>query len=131
METRATKRARRTVDGPPRPGFEGPFYKILAKDMIHNGFEYKPGLNVDRIPFNPDSKCAPGGLYFSDLENIHKFFGYGPLIARVTLPPDARVIRESKDKLKADKIILSDIGPIVQSSIFDDISNAINMLRHY
>jgi len=98
------------------------YYKILHKDMVHNGFKYAEGLNVDHHPFNPDGRCSSGGLYFSDREHITCFFGYGSLIARVTLPEDAKLVQEDSEKFKADKIILSDIRPIDESELWNDPS---------
>jgi len=89
------------------------FYKILGQGMTHRGFVYTEGLNVLKEPFNPSGCCQGGGLYFSDLYHITEFLNFGDLIARVTLPPDARVYPEPcGGKWKADRIILSNIQPL-------------------
>jgi hypothetical protein len=92
------------------------YYKLLLPDLTHYGFIYTEGLNVLDQPFNPDSDCGRGGLYFSDLDNIFKWlhiYAYNPdlLIACVRLPEDAQVISIDgcKKKYKSDKIILSNI----------------------
>jgi len=46
------------------------FYKLLHKDFVHFGFEYKHGLNTDTETFTPSGECKKGGLYFTDKENL-------------------------------------------------------------
>ncbi len=84
------------------------FVKILAIDLIHRGFTYAQGLNIDTVKFNPTGSCRAGGLYFSDIENIDGYFSYGSKYSFVCIPDDARVYTEDK-KYKADKIYLEDI----------------------
>jgi len=85
------------------------FYKITNEDEYHKGMKYTTGLNVDVLPFNPSGDCEPGGIYFSR-EDILAFFGYGPWIREVTLPPDAQVYENpgSPKKWKADKVVLGE-----------------------
>jgi hypothetical protein len=81
--------------------------------MIHHGFKYQRGLNIDTVPFNPTGSCLPGGLYFSDKENIVNYLGHGKLIAYLELPEDARIYKDPDgNKWKADKIIIKDIKNI-------------------
>jgi hypothetical protein len=89
-------------------------YKLLAADLRHNGFQYQEGLNVDPVPFNPTGACEAGGLYYTDLEHIPRWYTHHwPLIADVTLPDDARVYAEPcGTKWKADRLMLSNIRPI-------------------
>ncbi len=84
------------------------FLKVLNKDLKHHGFQYKEGLNVDTVPFNPSGDCESGGLYYATTEHIFKFLSFGYFIADVTIPQDAKVY-ETKGKFKADRIILSNI----------------------
>ena len=84
------------------------YYKILRKDECHNEFQFKDGLNIDTVPFNPTGTCQKGGIYFSR-EDILAFLNYGPWIRQVTIPEDAQVYKDpesSPEKWKADKIIL-------------------------
>jgi hypothetical protein len=85
------------------------YYKILDENECHNGLQYKTGLNIDPIPFNPSGECQPGGMYFTR-EFILYFLNWGVWIREVTLPPDAQVYKDpfSVDKWKADKIILGE-----------------------
>ena len=82
------------------------FYKIMNEDENHNGLQYKTGLNVDILPFNPSGDCELGGIYFAR-EDILTFLNYGPWIRKVTLPEDAKVYEnpDSPKKWKADKVI--------------------------
>ena len=66
------------------------YYKILNEDETHYGMQYKNGLNVDILPFNPSGDCTHGGIYFSR-EDILAFLGYGIWIRKVTIPKDAKV----------------------------------------
>jgi hypothetical protein len=93
----------------------GPWYKLLNANLKHFGVEYKEGLNVDPVPFDPTGECQPGGLYFTHFD----FVAYcrqnmnWTYIANVTLPEDARVyIEPCGRKLKADRIVLSNIRPL-------------------
>ena len=42
------------------------YYKITNKEENHNGFQYKDGLNIDTIEFDPNGSCRPGGLYYTN-----------------------------------------------------------------
>jgi len=100
------------------------FYKFLNDDLKHYDFEYKLGLNVDILPFNPIDECSGGGLYFCEESNCHIFWkDYGKKLALIEIPDDARVYVE-RDKFKADKIIIKDI------TNFDDVPDSfwINIL---
>jgi len=83
------------------------YYKILNKEENHHGFQYKTGLNIDTIKFNPVGSCEEGGLYFSR-KDIFAFLDCGSCLRKVTLPKDAKVYKDPKspEKWKADKIIL-------------------------
>lgn len=87
------------------------YYKLTNSDECHHGFQYKTGLNIDTIPFNPTGQCSPGGLYFaSEVQLInHMAWGLGTAkyIRKVTFPDDARIYVED-GKYKADKIILDE-----------------------
>lgn len=85
------------------------FYKILDETECHNGLQYKTGLNIDPIPFNPSGDCEPGGIYYAR-EDILYFLDYGPWIREVTLPDDARTYLNPRlpVKWKADKVILGE-----------------------
>ena len=87
------------------------YFKILNKNMNHYGFQYKEGLNIDTVPFNPKGDCEPGGLYFTDERYIFDYLHFENLIADVEIPPDAKVYK-NKNKWKADRIILSNIRPV-------------------
>ena len=89
------------------------FYKVLESNLNHHSFQFKEGLNVDSVPFNPFGDCGPGGLYFTDKINVLNWasqLSYTK-VADVTVPDDARVI-QGKNKWKADRLILSNIRSI-------------------
>jgi hypothetical protein len=83
------------------------YYKIFNESDKHNGFQYVDGLNIDSIPFNddPNDSCVKGGFYFSDAEHICEFLGYGNYIREVSLPDDAKMVKNG-NKWRADKLFL-------------------------
>src|SRR5665647_3665118 len=95
--------------------------KLTSESECHNGFQFKDGLNVDTVPFNPTSECKPGGIYFCELSKFFYWTIYNEKqmiwYRKVTIPDDAQVYVES-DKFKADKLILSERHEI--SIINDD-----------
>jgi len=101
------------------------FYKILNENENHHEFQFKTGLNVDPIPFNPSGSCEPGGIYFSR-EDILAFLNYGPWIREVTPPQDAQIYEDPSSnpkKWKADKVILGrkfKIGPKIIQKLIDE-----------
>jgi len=42
------------------------FYKLLNENLIHFGYKYVDGLNIDINKFNPTNECMKGGLYFTE-----------------------------------------------------------------
>lgn len=100
---------------------ETKYYKILNQEMIHNGFQYKMGLNIDTKEFNPKGSCEYGGLYYTTEEFIHKFFEYGCFIAEIEIPSDAKVYADpTGDRWKTDRLIITKINPIYEHKIGKD-----------
>lgn len=91
------------------------YYKLLRTDMTHHDFQYKEGWNVLDRPFCPD-EWSPDGLYFSEGDDVWTWVHlYDDIywIADVTFSDDAEVVR-FEEKLKADRIFLSNIRPIAE-----------------
>ncbi len=87
--------------------------KILSENLKHHGFQYKEGLNVDTVPFQPYGSCQPGGLYYTTLRYLGVYYRYGTKIAAVKIPADALTYADpDRTKCKADRIILENIIPI-------------------
>jgi len=83
------------------------YFKITNQDECHHGYQYQTGLNILDKPFEMEGSCVPGGLYFTDLENLHKFYGYGVWLRVVIIPGNAVMVEDpSGGKWRADKIIL-------------------------
>ena len=81
------------------------YWRLTNKEENHHRFQYRDGLNVDVLPFNPKGRCEPGGLYFFDREHLHFFPKYVQepyYIRKVTLLPDSRVYTMT-DTMKTDK----------------------------
>ena len=90
-----------------KKGLKMNFYKILNEKENHNELQYKTGLNIDPLQFNPSGDCEPGGIYFAN-KDILGFLSYGVWIRKVTLPEDSQVYKNpgSPEKWKANKVIL-------------------------
>jgi hypothetical protein len=92
-------------------GFNKKIYvKITNNDECHNGFQYQDGLNIVNKPFEQTGSCASGGLYFTDLENVHNFYYYGVWLRIIEIPTDAQVVEDPDTthgkKWRTDKMIL-------------------------
>ena len=74
------------------------FYKIVRSDLIHHGFKYQLGLNVDTKQFNPSGSCESGGLYFTNINNLLDFCYCGQHIALIEIPDDSQIYIDD-DKL--------------------------------
>lgn len=88
------------------------FFRLTNKDELHNGFQYKTGVNEDTVPFNPIGVCAKGGLYFYAEDQVHtynKHVANAHYIREVTFDGlnDVQIYDEG-DKLKANKFILGE-----------------------
>jgi len=96
-------------------------YKFTNLSENHNGFQFKTGLNIDTVPFNPTGNCEPGGIYFTEAKfaNMWKFIH--TYCRDVTIPDDAQVYAEYM-KFKADKLILGPRRLISSDHYEDDIS---------
>uniref|UniRef100_A0A6C0E5U3 Uncharacterized protein n=1 Tax=viral metagenome TaxID=1070528 RepID=A0A6C0E5U3_9ZZZZ len=89
--------------------------KIIRSDKCHNGFTYKIGLNILDKPFEPKGSCVPGGLYYTNIDNIPDYYGYGELLVTVRIPDDAQVVQDPcihSKKWRTDKIILCEEYPL-------------------
>lgn len=94
------------------------YFKIMAADEIHNGFKYCDGLNILDKAFQAEGSCVPGGLYFTTIEHIPKYYSYGIYLREVYLPKSdsefVMVCDPDGDKWRANKIILGQ-----KHSLFD------------
>lgn len=102
------------------------YYKVLRGDLIHYKFKYQVGLNIDKVPFNPTGACNPGGLYYTDLDNIHRFLNDGEYVAEVEprgqVYADADLIKDDLGKCdlvngrifkwKTDRLFIVSLTPI-------------------
>jgi len=98
------------------------FYKILNEEENHNGLQYKTGLNIDPLPFNPSGTCRSGGMYYAQ-KDILVFLYIGPWIREVTLCPNSNIYKDpgyGAEKWKTDKFILGERTRI-NSKIIEDL----------
>lgn len=86
-------------------------FKLTNEEEIHNGFQFKDGLNIDTVSFNPQGECQPGGIYFTDIDNLPTWTNYKNTdmkYARKVLLLDESVIYIEKGKYKANEIFLEE-----------------------
>lgn len=84
------------------------YFKITNLREVHNGYVYTDGLNILDKPFEEVGSCVPGGLYFTTIDHIHKFYHYGCNLREISLPknlPDFKMVPDG-NKFRANKIIL-------------------------
>lgn len=106
--------------------------KLTTGCELHNGFQFHDGENIDTNTFDPVGGCNPGGIYFTDIYNMHKwtnYRGYDMKYYRtVTLPPDC-MVRIDKDKFKADKIFLGQRLLIKDLNIWKDKEYCLDIIK--
>ncbi len=76
----------------------------------HYNMTYKDGENTDILDFNPSSKCASGGLYFTDLYNFDKWNSWnknGQYLRIVSFKDDEKIYVENT-KFKCHSFHLSE-----------------------
>src|SRR5437868_3604498 len=99
-------------------------YKLTQESNIHNGLEFKEGLNKDILPWNISSSCSPGGIYTTKTGCFYKWLRYSGIFMywrwKVTIPDEAKVFIEDNEKVKVDQLILSDCIPIQEMKEWED-----------
>jgi hypothetical protein len=110
------------------------FVKLTNETELHNGFQFKTGLNVDIIKFDPTGECKKGGIYFCEYGKIAMWIRYNQTLCInyriVTIPDDALVYIE-RDKYKADKMILSDKKDIRRDKDMHELLDASAIMPLY
>jgi hypothetical protein len=108
------------------------FIKLTNELEVHNGYEFKTGLNIDTVPFDPQHRCDAGGLYFTLLNDLSHWLHYNDktmfYVRSVTIPDDAQVLVE-KDKCKADRLILGDRIPIDDLDVWSDTAYCLQAVK--
>lgn len=97
------------------------YFKVMNQAEYHHELQYKTGLNIDPIPFNPHGKCNPGGIYFCEAKHVFRFLDYAGTdgwIREVTIPDDAQIYHEVY-KVKADRVILGKRMSVKRAKTFN------------
>ena len=85
-------------------------YKILKPNMKHFNYQWREGVNIDVLPWNPSGSCEPGGLYFTTIDQLHNY-AQNPYaqcwVGRVTLDDNEEVWQE-QGKWKAHRVFLEE-----------------------
>jgi hypothetical protein len=105
--------------------------KILNTKMKHYGYQYKIGINIDILPFNPTGENSAGGLYFTNEENIHRFIDYGENVAYINILNNSLIYLESDRKYKADRFEITKIISLEEyiNNSSDEIK--LNIIKYY
>ncbi len=100
------------------------YVKLTTENCIHNGYQYKEGLNCLNEEFNNQNICCSGGLYFCRKKDICKWIYYNDknmhYIWDVELCEDSKIV-DMGDKLKTDKFILKN-----KRTIWDNYEMAVH-----
>jgi len=109
------------------------YFKVTNEKECHHGYQYQTGLNVLDKPFEAKGSCVAGGLYFTDLENLDKFYFYGVWLRVVSVPEDGIMVKDpSGGKWRADRIILGDKYALYDVDTIEkfDLSVDENFIKH-
>jgi hypothetical protein len=93
------------------------FVKVTKDTLLHKGFQYKIGENIDKYALRA-SFCACGGLYFTTFENMPQFMHYGNGYHVVDIDDNEDVFVEH-GKFKAARIVLGE--KILFTEASDDV----------
>ena len=97
------------------------FYKLTNESECHHNFQFKDGLNVDILMFDPEGECEPGGLYFTELNKISCWISYINImyIREVEICDDS-IVKIEKNKFKTDKFILKNRQLLMDLKYWND-----------
>ena len=91
------------------------YWKLTNETECHHNMQYKTGLNVDVVPFNPTGSCLTGGIYFAG-KPVLAFVELQDVkwIRRVSLPAGEEVYEDPGHlkKSKAHSVILGERMPL-------------------
>ncbi len=106
------------------------FIKLTNSSEIHYNFKYQTGLNIDVLDFNPTGSCSSGGLYFTDLTNMHYWLNhlYDIKYLRYVTLLDNEPIYVEDNKYKVKQFILSERIKIKE---FIKSQNMIDIISEY
>lgn len=94
------------------------FFRIMNPDLVHHGFQWRLGENVDSQLFMPTGTCKKGGLYFTTFRRLMDFFVISTVklldhwLAEVWVAPDEPVWSEEDKKWKAHKVTVMSLTRI-------------------
>jgi hypothetical protein len=90
------------------------YVKLLQKNMVHNEYQFKIGLNEDKN-FNENNVCGADGLYFCKYEDITQWLSYNGKymywLCDVKIPDDALLVIYD-NKIKTSKMWIINMIPL-------------------
>jgi hypothetical protein len=90
------------------------FYKFIDDTLYYKKFNYSIGFNRYIETSNPSGSCQSGGLYFTTLDHLFEFIGYGSLIAIIELCDDSKIYCDPLgNRFKTDIFKIIKFIPIV------------------
>ena len=81
--------------------------KILAEDMVMQGFQYKMGMNEDVKPLATAGNCK-AGLYFCFIKDVYGYLRYGNKLALIGIPDEEDVYVDD-NKFRAHRLDIKKI----------------------
>ena len=103
------------------PGYEGGqkmlpehlegkiFLKFTNKEEMHNGYQWRTGLNKDHLKFRRSGPCGPGGLFFCELHDLYYWAGHSDAMwVRVVHPQldgEGKQVLQLQNKWKAHSVV--------------------------
>ena len=84
--------------------------KIISRDMVMNGFQYKMGMNTDVKQLAVKGSCK-AGLHFCLIKDICNYLHYGSDLALVGIPDDEDVYVDM-DVFRTHRLEIRKIMPI-------------------
>ena len=95
------------------------YIKFIGKDYSNFDLKYQIGRNIDIVPFNEQSECGAGGIYFCSWDYAFQWVNNDKywFAADIVIPKTAKVIHMI-DKSKSNMIDILSIKPITEHLIW-------------
>ena len=105
------------------------FFKVTNASEKHFDTQYYDGLNVDKNPLT-QNMCTPGGICFTNYEDLPEYFHLGIYVREIDIPDDAMVYCEDMI-FKSDKLIFLSRILIKDFVGWNDFDFCLNAVKRY
>lgn len=115
------------------------FVTLTNANETLDDFKFSDGLNIDTLPFSTSAPwcgmCRVGGLYFTDIDRLPKLLGYNagnPMVyVRMVRVPDDAIVYIELNKIKADKLFLTERKQISELDIWQNDKYCANAIKQH